>query len=104
MKHGETKELTSESKRNGGTTIGDTVQYTAGHLERMEVVSVLVNVSDLSHYVAEASVKSNDASLNGADLALQLRHVERTLSALQRNLDDFYFVSLTAITFGKWKT
>jgi hypothetical protein len=29
------------------------------------------------------------------------RHVERTLFALQRNLDDFYFVILTVITFGR---
>lgn len=71
----------------------------------MEVVSsMLVNVSDsLSQHIAGTSVKSNDGgALLNADLALQLRHVERTLSSLQRNLDDFYFVTLTAITFGKY--
>lgn len=34
------------------------------------------------------------------DVVLHLRRLELTLSALQRNMDDFYFVSLTAITFG----
>lgn len=32
----------------------------------------------------------------------RLQHVEKTLFAIQRNFDDFYFVICTAITFGKY--
>lgn len=80
---------------------------------RMEaaVVSVLVNVSNFTNQQQQHTnnvvargldmVDSNELTALNADFIAQLRHVERTLLALQRNLDDFYFVSLTAITFGK---
>jgi hypothetical protein len=85
----------------------------------VSAVSVLVNnVSSLvSHNVsnfnesrvagrAAAIITANDVASNtimefNAALMADFRHVERTLFALQRNLDDFYFVILTVITFGK---
>lgn len=79
---------------------------------RMEAaISVLVNTSNFNHtqqaggdqHVRGIAVDPDQvilAALN-ADLVTQLRHVQHILGALQRNVDDFYFVSLTAITFGK---
>ena len=46
------------------------------------------------------SNSSAAADFNAAVLIAEFRLVERTLLSLQRNLDDFYFVTLTAITFG----
>lgn len=84
----------------------------------MEAVSNLVNnvsnlVANVSNFSqpfdenreerASVVIGGNEAMLiefNAALLA-DFRHVERTLFALQRNLDDFYFVTLTAITFGR---
>lgn len=83
----------------------------------MEAVSNLVNnvsnlVANVSNFSqpfdenreerASVVIGGNEAMLiefNAALLA-DFRHVERTLFALQRNLDDFYFVTLTAITFA----
>ncbi|XP_046454360.1 putative ammonium transporter 1 [Daphnia pulex] len=54
---------------------------------------------------AAAIITANDVASNtfmefNAALMADFRHVERTLFALQRNLDDFYFVILTVITFA----
>ncbi len=63
----------------------------------MEAVSVLVDVSNSSLNVS----RGHEVADFNAVLIAEFRLVERTLFALQRNLDDFYFVTLTAITFGK---
>lgn len=94
-------------------------QCLAVHLTRMEsAVSALVNnVSSLvsnnvsnfneSRVAGRAAITGNDVAsntimeFNAAALMADFRHVEKTLFALQRNLDDFYFVILTVITFGR---
>ena len=104
-------------------------QCSTAHLRRMETVSTLVNnVSHLVLVSQNASnftghpaafnsdenrtgrasglmmtAAGNEANLmefNAALMMADFRHVQQTLFALQRNLDDFYFVVLTAITFG----
>lgn len=52
-----------------------------------------------------ADVFSSNSNVTAAatdvdELFHQLRHMERTLHAVQRNMDDFFFVTLTAITFA----
>ena len=54
-----------------------------------------------------ADVFSSNSNVTAAttdvdELFHQLRHMERTLHAVQRNMDDFFFVTLTAITFGSF--
>ena len=46
---------------------------------------------------------SDQPPLNYSDVLAKLDRLERTLGSLQHNVDDFYFVSLTAVTFGKTK-
>jgi hypothetical protein len=64
------------------------------------------NESRVAGRAAAIITSGNDVASNtimefNAVLMADFRHVERTLFALQRNLDDFYFVILTVITFGK---
>ena len=101
-------------------------QCSTAHLTRMETVSTLVNnVSNLvlvsqnasnftghpfnsdgnrtgraSGLMTAAGNEANLMEFNAALMMADFRHVQQTLFALQRNLDDFYFVVLTAITFG----
>ena len=82
----------------------ETVSTLVNNVSNLLVTSNSSNFSHLNDDGRASGLGGNEAMLMefNALLIADFRHVEKTLFALQRNLDDFYFVVLTAITFGNF--